>query len=86
MAKRVLLIDDDRDFVEINRLALKEAGYDVTAAFDGKEGLEKALEVNPDVIILDVMMTHETEGFFIAKLQRGHCSMRAYEEAGRWTT
>jgi PleD family two-component response regulator len=40
--KRVLLVDDDVDFLEINRIALESAGYQVAIAHDGKEGLQVA--------------------------------------------
>jgi ActR/RegA family two-component response regulator len=41
IAKKILLIDDDRDFVEINRITLKNRGYDVVTADNGKDGLLK---------------------------------------------
>jgi two-component system, OmpR family, alkaline phosphatase synthesis response regulator PhoP len=72
MPKRILLIDDDQDFVSMNRMALEKAGYQVLTAYDGKEGLEKAIREKPDCIVLDVMMTEETEGFHTAKAIREH--------------
>lgn len=74
MANKILIVDDERDFVEINRAALESKGYKVVAAYNGKEGLEKALKEKPDLIVLDVMMTTKTEGFDVAR------KMRAYEE------
>lgn len=64
MAKKmkVLLIDDDADFVEMCKLALENADFDVEVAYDGQQGLEKAREVMPDAIVLDVMMP-EKDGF-----------------------
>ncbi len=55
MAK-VLVIDDDKDTMRILEAKLTDAGYQVLQAADGKEGLEKAREVRPDLILLDVMM------------------------------
>lgn len=55
MAK-VLVIDDDRDTMRILEAKLTDAGYQVLQAADGKEGLEKAKQVRPDLILLDVMM------------------------------
>ena len=61
--KLVLLVDDDVDFVEMNRAVLEAHGYKVAAAFSGQEGLQKARELKPALIVLDVMMDYKTEGF-----------------------
>lgn len=74
--EKVLLIDDEVDFVEINKAALGNKGYDVIAAYNGKEGIEKALKEKPDIIILDVMMTTKTEGFDVARELRKHKEMQ----------
>jgi len=76
MKKKVLLVDDEADFVEINKAALENKGYQVVVAYDGKEALSKALEEKPDVIILDVMMTTKTEGFDVSRELRRHKEMR----------
>ena len=62
--KKVLLVDDDRDFVEATR-ALLEEKYEVEVAYDGDQGITKAREVKPDLIILDVIMPTE-DGFAAA--------------------
>ena len=67
MAKKVMIIDDDKDFRDAVKTLLRAKGYDITEAQDGKSGLEKALEVIPDLIILDVMMAHATEGYEVAR-------------------
>jgi CheY-like chemotaxis protein len=67
MAKKVLVIDDDNDFVESVVNLLEARGYTVTAASNGKEGLEKAKANKPDLILLDVMMTTKDEGFNVAR-------------------
>jgi two-component system alkaline phosphatase synthesis response regulator PhoP len=54
--KKVLLVDDDVEFCEAVKLLLEDKGYEVTLAYDGKEGLDKARNEKPDAIILDVMM------------------------------
>ncbi len=54
--KKVLLVDDDPDFVEAIRTVVEKGGYKVEVAYDGKEGLEKVPEFKPDLVILDVMM------------------------------
>ena len=54
--KKVLLIDDDPDFVEAVRVIIASGGYDVRVAYDGAEGLEAVAAEKPDLIVLDVMM------------------------------
>lgn len=56
MGKKILIIDDERDLVETLTFRLEAAGYEISAAYDGQEGLEKARELEPDLILLDVMM------------------------------
>lgn len=67
MAKKVLVIDDDNDFVESVVNLLEARGYTVTAAANGKEGVQKAKANKPDLILLDVMMTTKDEGFNVAR-------------------
>ncbi len=55
MKKKVLVVDDERDIVDLIRYNLTKEGLDVTAAYNGKEALEKAALI-PDLIILDLMM------------------------------
>ena len=64
--EKILVIDDDADLVELIRLALETQDYQVFSAASGTEGLEKVKEINPELIILDVMMEHVTEGFQVA--------------------
>ncbi len=54
--KKVLLVDDDPDFVEAIKTVVEKGGYKVEVAYDGKEGLEKLPGFDPDLVILDVMM------------------------------
>jgi len=60
MAKKVLIIDDDKNIVKYLSVALDRSGYETTGAHDGKEGLEKVDEVSPDLIVLDIMMPKKT--------------------------
>lgn len=55
MKKNILVVDDERDIVDLITYNLKKEGYDVSSAFNGKEALEKAAR-HPDLIILDLMM------------------------------
>jgi DNA-binding response OmpR family regulator len=52
----VLVVDDDRDIVKLLSVTLKISGYNVISAGNGEEGLKAALEKNPDMILLDIMM------------------------------
>ena len=70
MASKILLVDDDRDFVELNQITLESRGYRIITAYNGEEGLKKALQEKPDLIVLDVMMSTRTEGFDVARKLR----------------
>lgn len=54
--KKILLIDDEQDILEILSYNLEKEGYEVSTAANGTEGIEKAKEIIPDLILLDVMM------------------------------
>lgn len=62
--KKILIIDDDRDYVTAITALLESAGYRVWTAPNGREGVQRARTFHPDLILLDVMMTERTEGFF----------------------
>ncbi len=69
MAEVILVVDDDPDvarFIEVN---LRAAGYEVHVASDGEEALAKAVEIRPDLILLDVMMP-KLDGFEVAQRLR----------------
>ena len=63
---KVLIIDDDLDFVEATRTVLESKPYEVIVSYDGDDGLRKAREENPDLIILDVIMPVK-DGFSTAE-------------------
>jgi len=54
----ILVVDDDADVRELIAFKLRAAGYDTTTANDGREGLARALEVPPAVVVLDWTMPH----------------------------
>ena len=56
MSKKILLIDDEKDFIETVSFSLTTNGFDVSTAPDGPSGIEKARSYKPDLIILDLMM------------------------------
>ncbi len=63
---KVLLIDDDPDFVAATTIVLESKPYQVITALDGDEGLKKARQEKPDVIILDVIMPTK-DGFAVCE-------------------
>ena len=69
--KKILVIDDEAHMVELLRERLGRNGYEVISAADGLEGLEKANKENPDLILLDIMMSG-MDGFeVLRKLRSG---------------
>lgn len=70
MAK-ILIIDDDADFVLATKSILEASGHAVTSAGDGKAGLEMVKSQDPDLIILDLMMDSIYEGFSVTTTLRG---------------
>jgi two-component system alkaline phosphatase synthesis response regulator PhoP len=54
--KRILVVDDERDIVDLIRYNLQKEGYDVAVAYDGKEALESIARAIPNLVILDLMM------------------------------
>jgi len=65
--KKVIIIDDDSDILEATKLTLRAAGYEVLTSASGSEGLAQIRAGGIDLIILDVMMARDTEGFQIAQ-------------------
>lgn len=68
--KRILCIDDDREFLQFLRLLLQDAGYIVTEASSGSEGLVKFKTSNPDLVLIDLMMDQFYEGAKVCKEMR----------------
>lgn len=56
MPKKILVVDDETELLKALSIRLKTSGYEVITASDGQEGLEKAKSLNPDLIVLDVLM------------------------------
>jgi CheY-like chemotaxis protein len=79
MAK-ILIIDDDPDMVLAAQMTLEAAGHEIYTAASGTEGLKKVKEVQPDLIILDVMMDTTTEGFHVSLQLRSPDPASDYKE------
>lgn len=71
MNRKILIADDEKDLIELLDYNLTKEGYEVFHAFDGKEAIEVAKEVNPDLIILDIMMP-EYDGVEVCEILRGN--------------
>jgi two-component system response regulator VicR len=66
LAKKILIVDDEKSIVDIVRYNLKKEGFETIEAFDGEQAVQLALNQKPDLIILDVMLP-EMDGFTVLK-------------------
>jgi two-component system, OmpR family, response regulator VicR len=66
MKRKVLVVDDEKNIVDIVKFNLEKEGYDVIVAYDGEEGLGLVATENPELIILDIMMP-KLDGFEVCK-------------------
>ncbi|MBK8417822.1 response regulator [Candidatus Villigracilis saccharophilus] len=69
MAEKILIVDDDVDTLRLVGLMLQRQGYEISAASNGSQGLAKALEERPDLILLDVMMP-DMDGYEVTRRLR----------------
>jgi len=67
--KKVLIIEDEKSIADIIRFNLVKEGFETDTAYEGRTGLEKALSIKPDLILLDVMLP-EMDGFQVCKKVR----------------
>jgi len=75
MAK-ILVVDDDPDFVEATRIVLEREGHTIASAAGGGEALDKMAEDTPDLIILDVIMDSVLEGLSVSRELSQHSDYR----------
>lgn len=66
MAK-IFLVDDDVDLIRQNKMVLSEAGHDVATAHTAQEAQERIDQINPDLMVVDVMMEHRSAGLKLAR-------------------
>lgn len=64
---RILIVDDDPDFVEITRMILEPKGYQVSSASNGEQALARMRQDRPDLVLLDVMMSHTLDGLEVSR-------------------
>ncbi len=66
MDKKILIVDDEKPIVDILKFNLEKEGYKTIEAYDGEQAVDMALELKPDLIILDVMLP-KMDGFTVCK-------------------
>ncbi len=69
MAKKIMIVDDERDFQEIYAIMLEGRGYNLIYAYDGEEAMQMLNDNIPDLIILDMMMDMVTGDTFFLHLK-----------------
>ncbi len=74
--KRIVLVDDDRDFVASVKDWLEANNLEVLVAYDGAAGLEMVTREKPDLMILDVMMSTDTEGIEVSRKIAEHPDLK----------
>lgn len=67
--KKILIIDDEAEFVDMLKIRLKASGYEVEVAYDGEGGLKLSKTAKPDLILLDIMLP-KIDGYEICSLIR----------------
>ena len=67
MAKRILVVDDEVQLVEMVKIRLEANGYEVLSAYDGQEALDKARAEKPDLMILDLMLP-KLDGYKVCRM------------------
>jgi CheY-like chemotaxis protein len=67
---KILLVDNDVDFIDLNKAVLENNGFDVVVAYSGTEGLDRVRFEKPDLIVLDLMMEKHDTGFGFAKAMK----------------
>ena len=73
--KKVLLVDDDEMIVEFLSVCLEKEGYEKAAAYGGEQGYKKAVEIKPDLMVLDLMMP-DMHGFDVCQAVRKDRSLK----------
>ena len=67
---KILIVDDDQDFLQLLEFDLKKNGYEVISAFNGEEGIEKAKTAGPALIMVDIKMPKMDGYTFVRRLKK----------------
>ncbi|MBU0492734.1 MAG: response regulator [Chloroflexi bacterium] len=73
---KILIVDDDPDFVDTTQLVLESQGYEVISASNGDQGLVKVREEQPDLVILDVVMSSVLDGLHMSEMMYANPAYR----------
>jgi CheY-like chemotaxis protein len=73
---KILIVDDDPDFVDSTRMVLEAQGHEVTSAANSDEGWAKVQEEKPDLVILDVVMTTVLDGLQMSQRMHDDIALR----------
>ena len=73
---KILVVDDDKDIQETLRIVLEKSGFEVASAFNPEDGLAAVQAQKPDLLVLDVLMPSDFEGFDVARKIREDLEMR----------
>lgn len=68
---KILVVDDEPELVKAIEIRLRASGYQVEVAYDGEEGIKKAMEFKPDLIILDIVMP-KISGYEVCKILKSN--------------
>lgn len=82
MGKSILIVEDEQNIVDILSFNLSREGYDTLEAYDGPTGLQLALEQDPDLILLDLMLPG-MDGFEVCRQVPGERLLNPYYHAHR---
>jgi two-component system response regulator VicR len=66
LAKKIMIVDDEPDTVDLVKLVLETEGYETSAAYSGQDALDKISVERPDLVLLDIMMPH-LDGWAVRK-------------------
>ena len=76
-SEKILIIEDEENILEAVKYTLTQEGYDVFTSVDGEDGLEKAQEIKPDLVLLDVMLP-KMDGFEVCRILRKDLEMPVF--------
>jgi formate transporter len=76
VALKVLVVDDDPDFVDLSSMILTKEGYEVSSAANGHQALQQMKAERPDLVLLDVMMATPLEGVSVARKMSGDPTLK----------
>lgn len=77
MAKEVLIVDDDVDFIETMEIMLQANGYQTRTARNGDEAMKRVREKHPDIMLLDIMMETKGDGIWVSEKMRADQELKS---------